>query len=305
MGDNNRRDKLNDLRRRMAERRAKIFLPPYSEVAEKNLIEWYPGLSKSRADHDIRQLYEDVRRRHAEEINVDVQAFADTFLLDHQRTEDSIEAWAKARALERFEDDYDRQYFEAALRVAITVYCERHRAYRSRYACDPGWWRIVERFVDVGVEHTVFQMWTAREKWGVLHLSWEAFGNPDDLREAEIEAREASTRTCEICGRPGKLRKFHWRKTLCDEHTVGRELSLTDAEYERLQQQFSEGGDRWRPLIQGWQDEALSADTIYHDFMQAFADLDPDQQRYWAVSCTRLVLAQRRRDEVRDRNDGI
>lgn len=306
MTDDNRRDQLNDLRRRMSERRATLFLPPYGEVAERYLSEWYPGLSKVRADETIRQLYDSVRRRHEDEIDADVDEFADVFLLDNQRTPESIEAWSKDRALKKFsDDDYDRQYYEAALRVAITVYIERHRAYRSRYACEPGWWRIVERFVDVGIEHSGFQLWTAREKWGVLHLSWEALGTPDDLREAEVEAREASTRTCEICGRPGKLRKFHWRKTLCDEHAVGRELSLTDEDYERLQRHFANGQDRWRPLITGWQDEGLSADTIYQDFLQSFADLDPDQQKFWSVSCTRLVLTRRRKAEGRPFHDGI
>ncbi|OCP07956.1 MULTISPECIES: hypothetical protein [unclassified Ensifer] len=300
-----REDKIAAVRRRMSERRARIFLPPYEEIAEKYLSELYPGLAKSLATHDIRQLYEGIRRRHADEIDADCQEYADVFLIDSQRTPDTIEAWAKAKARQRFTDDHDLRFSEAALRVAITVYVERHRAYRSRYSCDQGWHRIVERFVDAGIEHSGFQLWSAREKWGVLALSWEAFARPDDLQEAEIEAVEQSKVTCETCGRPGKLRKFHWRKTLCDEHEVGRVLDLSDEEYERLQRHFSECSDRWRPIIAAWEDEGLSADVILSDFLKTFADLDEQTRRYWAVSCTRLVLTRRARDEGRPRDAGI
>lgn len=302
MDDSDRRNKLNELRRKMIERRSKILIGGADVLGERYLQEWHPGISR---DDFMRQLYESERDHSRDLIRRDVDTFADLHPVDGQRTHEAIKAWA-ANAGSHLDGQYGQDYYRIAVRITIAVYVDQMRAFRQRMSCEHGWHRTIERFIDACEGQPGFSFWSAREKWGVLSLSYAC--DPAvraTVREAERQAAEEASRKCEICGRPGKLRKFHWRKTLCDEHAVDRELALTDAEYERLQRHFSDGGDRWRPLIRDWLDEGLSADTIYQDFLQSFADLDADQQKFWAISCTRLVLVRRRRDAGRSKDDGI
>ncbi|MBY5453877.1 hypothetical protein HFO91_30330 [Rhizobium leguminosarum] len=178
---------------------------------------------------------------------------------------------------------------------------------RERYFCEAGWHPIVDRFVAAGRQHAGFELYRAGEKWGVLDLAWEADdGRPEALRAAEKIAFEESTRTCEICGKEGSLRMFHWRKTLCDQHAVDRLLRLSVSDIDEFQARYSAERDRWTSAIATWQHEGKSADEIYERFMSAFYDIEnPSERRFWAVNCTRQVLLLRAEDEGRSREEGI
>lgn len=88
------------------------------------------------------------------------------------------------------------------------------------FECLDGWFDILDRLskalTDLNEDVVAVQV---KEKYGTLRFyigvgSDEAF----DL----IEAAEAeSEKTCELCGKPGKLRDMqHWLKTLCSDHYV-------------------------------------------------------------------------------------
>lgn len=63
-----------------------------------------------------------------------------------------------------------------------------------------------------------------KQKFGVLEVWAEASapGLADAVHERITAAQELSARTCERCGRPGRVRQkpSGWYQTLCDEHTV-------------------------------------------------------------------------------------
>jgi hypothetical protein len=64
----------------------------------------------------------------------------------------------------------------------------------------------------------------AKEKFGCLHYYLSA--GTDAMHQAVRAAEGASVKTCEICGKPARLRTERWWKTLCDQHCAesGREL---------------------------------------------------------------------------------
>ena len=79
-----------------------------------------------------------------------------------------------------------------------------------------GWLEILERLAEdlvaLGWDRGVYQI---KEKFGGLrfYLRDEA---TTEMCERVEQAQEESLRTCEDCGRPGRLRKFGWWRTLCD-----------------------------------------------------------------------------------------
>ncbi|MGX9991573.1 hypothetical protein ACS4RR_020820 [Rhizobium sp. Z1P35] len=94
---------------------------------------------------------------------------------------------------------------------------------QDKIFCGEGWLPIVDRFLDDVREQPGFLLKSAGEKWGALELRYRC--DPAGLeacRAADKEAVEASQRTCEKCGKPGRTRTGGWRKTLCDEHARGR-----------------------------------------------------------------------------------
>lgn len=90
--------------------------------------------------------------------------------------------------------------------------------------CRSGWFNIIESLckviqfhVDRGdIEQPVIQQ--IKEKFGGLRFYHTAH---DEKINVAVELAEAlSTKTCEVCGKPGKLRPTKWIQTLCDEHFV-------------------------------------------------------------------------------------
>lgn len=55
-----------------------------------------------------------------------------------------------------------------------------------------------------------------KEKFGTL--SFYLSNYTDEMRELVSEATNASSVTCEVCGRKGKTRSTRWVRTLCEEH---------------------------------------------------------------------------------------
>jgi hypothetical protein len=93
----------------------------------------------------------------------------------------------------------------------------------DKISCDDGWRDIVEQFLVVGRVQPGFLFKSAGEKWGALELRYRCDpAGQEACRAADKEAVEASQRTCEKCGKPGRTRTGGWKKTLCDDHARGR-----------------------------------------------------------------------------------
>ena len=61
-----------------------------------------------------------------------------------------------------------------------------------------------------------FEVVRVKTKLGTLRFYVSHHTDAIDGRIAEVQ--EESSRTCEICGQPGRLRSGRWIQTLCDEH---------------------------------------------------------------------------------------
>ena len=99
------------------------------------------------------------------------------------------------------------------------------------FECDDGWYHIIETLCGCMQGYTSAnskaQVVAAqvKEKFGTLRFYADG-GN--DMTDGMIWMAEAlSACTCEVCGKPGKLRGGGWVKTLCDEHALERGYALT------------------------------------------------------------------------------
>jgi hypothetical protein len=86
----------------------------------------------------------------------------------------------------------------------------------------PGWAELVRAFFqaceDAGVE--IVQV---KEKFGGLRMYT---GNtPEHIWDLIADIERKSYKTCEDCGKRGKLRAGGWVRTLCDEHAEERPAS--------------------------------------------------------------------------------
>jgi hypothetical protein len=61
-----------------------------------------------------------------------------------------------------------------------------------------------------------FRVTQVKEKWATLRVY--CWGLDDQIEAWIDEAEEASGRTCELCGKPGKVFGRSWYMTRCDEH---------------------------------------------------------------------------------------
>jgi hypothetical protein len=101
----------------------------------------------------------------------------------------------------------------------------RHTSMPLGFLHGDGWFEIVGRLCD-DLEPLVSEFeQTSGNQFEILHVK-EKFGgfriyvnNADDAIRRRLEiAKQESFRTCEVCGKEGKLREGDWIKTLCDEH---------------------------------------------------------------------------------------
>lgn len=64
-----------------------------------------------------------------------------------------------------------------------------------------------------------FSVSQVKEKYGSLRFYADLTTNEMNILIEEAEKR--SKKICEVCGKPGEIRRGHWVNTLCDEHNIG------------------------------------------------------------------------------------
>ena len=102
----------------------------------------------------------------------------------------------------------------------------RHSLTPFGFQCDDGWYKILWRLC-VDMEPLVadiekesgerFEVVQVKEKLGTLRFY--VSHHSDAINERIAEASKESSRTCEVCGQPGKQRKTGGGvRAVCDEH---------------------------------------------------------------------------------------
>ncbi len=84
-----------------------------------------------------------------------------------------------------------------------------------------GWAGLINRAYDLLENYPTLKVVQVKEKFGGLRIYTDGYIEEFEkvLRDLEYE----SFNVCETCGNPGKLRSGGWYKTLCEEHSNGRE----------------------------------------------------------------------------------
>jgi len=98
------------------------------------------------------------------------------------------------------------------------------------FDCGEGWYPIIEEALDK-MEKTIekmpkkerkhfqkhFEIFQIKQKLGGLRIYVNIYTN--EIIEIIREAEEKAEKTCDVCGKPGKIREIHhWLFTNCDEH---------------------------------------------------------------------------------------
>jgi hypothetical protein len=102
----------------------------------------------------------------------------------------------------------------------------RHSLTPFGFQCDDGWYKILWRLC-VDMEPLVadiekesgerFEVVQVKEKLGTLRFY--VSHHSDAINERIADASKESSRTCEVCGQPGKQRKTGGGlRAVCDEH---------------------------------------------------------------------------------------
>lgn len=92
------------------------------------------------------------------------------------------------------------------------------------FECDTGWkdiiWNLCEQIEPLlkkmkeDGEENIPYVEQVKEKFGTLAFYMTATNS--EIDELIDDARRLSCVTCEVCGCPGKIRRRHWIKTLCE-----------------------------------------------------------------------------------------
>ncbi|MCK9597110.1 hypothetical protein M0R19_08055 [Candidatus Pacearchaeota archaeon] len=91
---------------------------------------------------------------------------------------------------------------------------------KCEYECGDGWISIIEEAIEklekADPEIVIEQV---KEKFGELRIYIESVNEEtrEIIRSIINEAEIKANKTCECCGKPGKLRQSGWWKTLCDD----------------------------------------------------------------------------------------
>lgn len=89
----------------------------------------------------------------------------------------------------------------------------------NEWPYSPGWWGILDQFVEQAKEVDPDVVLEFKDKYGTLRIFFateksEAF---NALSKLSADAEYRSGTTCEVCGQPGRLRKERsWIHTICD-----------------------------------------------------------------------------------------
>lgn len=117
--------------------------------------------------------------------------------------------------------------------------------------CGNGWYKIIKeacqkaeiiiaKWIDKNKDDKNFNKdWTPRlsqvkEKYGTLRMYWSSY--PKGLDKVEMEAERKSAKTCEQCGKSGKLRGQGWYYTSCFIHAKEQDrdnLEIVEDAYEK------------------------------------------------------------------------
>lgn len=81
--------------------------------------------------------------------------------------------------------------------------------------CGPGWYDIIKPLIEQCKKENA-SILQIKEKFGGLRF-YISTGSPKLYKMIE-EAEAESYKTCEECGKPGRLRSEGWMRTLCDDH---------------------------------------------------------------------------------------
>ena len=96
-----------------------------------------------------------------------------------------------------------------------------------RYEHDVGWLPITQKAVDQ-LKARGASVVQVKEKLGGLRIYFDCDeALRPELKECVADASRQCSKTCEVCGAAGSLRKTLRIQTLCDEHTTGAAKELS------------------------------------------------------------------------------
>ena len=92
------------------------------------------------------------------------------------------------------------------------------------FECNDGWFDLIYNLSEK-LNKLILEMPEAERKWSSAVQAKEKFGimyfyissGTDEMFNFISKAEKESARTCEVCGKPGKLTGEHWVETLCDK----------------------------------------------------------------------------------------
>ena len=82
--------------------------------------------------------------------------------------------------------------------------------------------KIADAYSRHNADWSQFALLQIKEKFGGLciYLGGMESGLYEDVDSIVDDAEDESFTICEVCGKPGKLYKTGWMKTLCEEHAL-------------------------------------------------------------------------------------
>ena len=115
-------------------------------------------------------------------------------------------------------DEFPELYRERTLKPSVSLMCEG-------FACGDGWFDIIHALSAIIARHAKWNdcegdeypaAVQVKEKFGGLRFH---FGSDIDAIDGAVDmAEQMSFRTCEQCGKPGKMHhKENWILTLCSD----------------------------------------------------------------------------------------
>lgn len=93
------------------------------------------------------------------------------------------------------------------------------------FECDDGWYELIydlsKKITEIIEKTPVDENFPIRaaqvkEKYGTLRFYMET--ETDEISDLIYEYEQLSAKTCEVCGKPGRIRGGRWVQSLCDEH---------------------------------------------------------------------------------------
>jgi hypothetical protein len=93
------------------------------------------------------------------------------------------------------------------------------------FKCQDGWYDLIRELSQeityeleqqFGPESRVIYATQVKEKYGTLRFYMN--NHVPEIASLIHDYEHKSSRICEVCGKPGKMRDLNWIQTLCDEH---------------------------------------------------------------------------------------